>query len=405
MTEQKLHVLMISTDRNIFREGSDANMRMKAYATLVKELHIIVFAKRSLGFSEISLAPNARAYPTNSRSRFFYMSNAYALARRLFAPGAESGDLTFSQPGIDLVTAQDPFETGFAGYRISRLLGRPLEFQVHTDVFNPAFRRSSVLNFIRVFVARFLLRSKATIRVVSERLRDSILHNVKYGFNRAPRITVLPVFVDAEKFRITPASFGLHEKYPGFDLLVLAVARLEKEKNVLGALCIMEEVRRARPDLYVGLVVVGSGSQENMLKKYAKRAGIGDRVFFCGWQSDMVSYYKTADVLLVTSEYEGYPLMFVEAAASGCPVLTRDVGGARDTFSSRNAVICPDGDEGCLGRNIINLASNSALREAFLSSARGEANRITFRTKEEYLAAYKRMWEEAVRGDDFLPLI
>lgn len=397
---------MISTDRNIFRKGSDANVRMQAYASLTKELSIIVFAKRSLHLTETEIAPNARAYPTNSWSRFFYIRNACSLAKRLFVPETEHPDFT---PGnkisVDVVTAQDPFETGLAGYRISRLLRRPLQLQVHTDLFAPAFRKSSLLNFIRVGMAKFLLRRTANIRVVSERIKDSILHKLKFGLNKAPRITVLPVFVDTQKFITAEPSFDLHKQYPGFDLLALVVARLEKEKNVIEALRVMEEVRREKPDLYVGLVIVGSGSQEEFLRQYALSSGLGDRVFFSGWQSDMVSYYKTADVLLVTSEYEGYPLMFVEAAASGCPVLTFDVGGARDALSSRNAIICPEGDRYCLRRNITNLASEPALRESLLASARGEANRIKFQTKEEYLATYKRLWEETARGDDFLPMI
>lgn len=391
---------MISTDRNIFREGSDANTRMKEYAALTTELHIIVFAKKSLGLKEVEIAPNARVYPTNSWSRFLYISDAYFLAKRLFLPSMDR-----AIPEISLITTQDPFETGLSGLFIARMLRRPLHLQVHTDLFSPAFRRNSFLNALRVRMAKFLFRRRTDIRAVSWRIKSSIFNEMKFAVNRSPRVTVLPVFVDTEKFINTPPLFDLHTEYQGFDLLVLVVARLEKEKNVLLAIRLVEQVNKDKSNVSVGLVIVGSGSEESMLREYVKRAGMNDRVFFRGWQSDMVSYYKTADILLVTSLYEGYPLMFIEAMASGCPILTPDIGSASDTLFSWNSLICQEGDNECLFRNIKNLASDRVLRETLLTTARAGVRRMKFQSKEEYLAEYKKMWEQAAENDAFAPMI
>jgi glycosyltransferase involved in cell wall biosynthesis len=401
---------MISTDRSIFLAGSDANFRMREYATLAKKLHIIVFTRRKEKFQATQVAPNCMAYPTNSFSRWFYIINAYFLAKRLFLPvmnikADADTEVIQAIPEVSLITTQDPFEAGLAGFFIARMLRRPLHLQVHTDLFSPAFRRDSFLNTLRVRIARFLLRRRADIRVVSRRIKTSIFNEMKFAVNRSPRITVLPVFVDTEKFISTPPSFDLHKQYPGFDLLILVVARLEKEKNVLGALRLLEAVLDAKPDLYIGLVIVGSGSQEEFLREYAARAGIEGRVFFVGWQSDMVSYYKTADILLVTSEYEGYPRMFIEAAASGCPVLTPDIGSASDILFQWNSIICPENDYECLFRNIKNLASERVVRETLLVSARAGVKRMNFTTKEEYLAEYKRMWETVAESDAFGPIL
>lgn len=397
---RELHVLMISTDRNIFREGSDANTRMKEYAALTRELHIIVFAKKSLGLKEIEIAPNARAYPTNSWSRFLYITDAYFLVKRLFLPSMER-----AVPEVSLITAQDPFETGLSGLFIARMLRRPLHLQVHTDLFAPAFHKNSFLNALRVRMAKFLFRRRADIRVVSRRIKSSIFNKMKFAVNRSPRVTVLPVFVDTEKFINTPPSFDLHQEYPGFGLIVLVVARLEKEKNVLGAIRLVEKVNKDKSDVSVALVIVGSGSEESMLRNYVKRAGMDDRVFFHGWQGDTVSYYKTADILLVTSLYEGYPLMFIEAAASGCPILTPDIGSASDTLFQWNAIICKEGDDECLFRGLKTLASERTVRETFLASARAGVKRMKFQSKEEYLAEYKKMWETAAENDAFAPII
>ena len=57
-----MKVLMISSDRNIFVPGSAVSERMKEYRTLVEELHIIVFAKKSLGLKEKQLSSNIWVY-------------------------------------------------------------------------------------------------------------------------------------------------------------------------------------------------------------------------------------------------------------------------------------------------------------------------------------------------------
>lgn len=392
---RNLHILMISADRNIFREGSEANARMKDYASLAEELHIIVFTRGKDKFQKTEIAKNCIVYPTASFSRWLYVSDAYFLAKRLFSPEE-------SDQNISLITAQDPFETGLAGFLIARMLRRPLHLEVHTDLFAPAFSKSAFLN---VLIAKFLFHRHADIRVVSERVKTSIFREMNFTVNGSPRITVLPDFVDTEKFINTPPSFNLREEYPGFDLLVLAVTRLEKEKNVMRAIHLMEDVGKDKPDLSIGFIIVGAGSEEAALQAYVKRSGIGDRVFFRGYQKDLVSHYKTADILLVTSEYEAYGEMFVEAAASGCPILTVDVGAASDILFSWNAIICPEKDNACLFRHLETLASERVVRETFLASARAGVKRMKFQTKEEYLAAYKRMWIDAAMNDAFAPII
>jgi glycosyltransferase involved in cell wall biosynthesis len=57
--------------------------------------------------------------------------------------------------------------------------------------------------------------------------------------------------------------------------------------------------------------------------------GVSNRVFFEG-SKDPAPYYALADLVLVTSLYEGYGLVIVEALAVGKPVLSTDVGVARD---------------------------------------------------------------------------
>ena len=96
-----MKVVMISTDRKAFEEGSEVRRRFELYGSLVEELHIIVFAKKKLGFEKEQITQNTFLYPTNSSNVLRYMSDAQKIGKAI--------------KDVDLVTTQDPFETGIVG--------------------------------------------------------------------------------------------------------------------------------------------------------------------------------------------------------------------------------------------------------------------------------------------------
>ncbi|MCX6735911.1 MAG: glycosyltransferase [Candidatus Parcubacteria bacterium] len=399
---KKLRILSISTDRDIFREGSEAEGRMKDLGSIVEELHIIVFTKGFKFLKKRQVSSNVWAYPTNSLSRWFYIFGAYALAKKLFLLPRE--DLSPFLSNIDLITTQDPFECGLAGYFISKKLHAPLHFQIHTDFLNENFRTQSLLNRIRVIIAKFLLRGRANIRVVSERIKFSILEKMFYGKQLSPRIITLPVFVDVTRFKETPETRFLSEKYPGHSLLILVVSRLEKEKNVGLAIRLVAETRKRSSDSRIGMVIAGSGSEEKSLRSLVKRLKLKDHVFFEGKVNNLAPYYKSADLLFVTSLYEGYGRMFLEAFASGCPVITHDVGAAKDILGNTNGIVCDEADELCLIHNLSVLSKEPASLDQLKHSARASAEHFTPKTKEQYLSEYRDMLEKASARDEFFPV-
>ncbi|MEK7613187.1 MAG: glycosyltransferase, partial [Patescibacteria group bacterium] len=85
--------------------------------------------------------------------------------------------------------------------------------------------------------------------------------------------------------------------------------------------------------------VLGRGSELNSLQSLAQELGIEANVVFEPYQ-DPFPFYKAADLLLLTSQYEGYGMVIVEALLSGCPVVSLDVGIAGEA----GALIAPSGE-------------------------------------------------------------
>src|SRR3989344_5477046 len=180
-----MRVLQIGADRSrrgILFLGTPGAKRQEAYAQAFGELYVVGFSRRSDGATHYEFE-GLRVFPTNSISRPFYILDALRIAREL--------------PKPDVVSAQDPFETGLVAWLLARHCKVPLHVQVHTDFLAPEYARHSFVNHVRVLLARFILARADGIRVVSERIKVS-LRAAGYPL---PTISVLPIFVDTAQFR------------------------------------------------------------------------------------------------------------------------------------------------------------------------------------------------------------
>ena len=357
-----MRVLVLSTDWNAFNETSAVTKRLRMQARTVERMDVIV-PHGPLELVQISGNASVRGF---GMGRIFGSIRTIAAGWRLQRP--------------DVVSAQDPFLTGLIAWIIAGMRGSNLHLQVHTDLFDPYFGGLSLGNRLKVLLARFLLSRADSIRVVSKRIADSLaVRGIK-----AP-VTVLPVFVDLENLK-KAEPLDRRARYPHFKKIVLVVARLEKEKNVAASIRAFKEI--AEVDAGAGLVVIGSGSQRVPLENLVKELGIVEKVVFEGAQ-DPFPFYKVADLFLLTSSYEGFGMVLVEALAAGCPVVSYDVGLAREA----GAVIARPEDlarvaiavlsEGKRGKLTINLPNEAEYRELWFADISLSASGVEARTADK----------------------
>lgn len=305
-------LLMIGTDRLIFQEGSAVRARQIEYAKNYNEVHIIVFSDTD--FTEQVIAPNCWVYPTRSAFKLMRPFNASRLAHFIA-----------KKRNITEVTCQDASLTALTGISLKKQFGLPFEIQVHEDLGSPYYG-SSVSRKIRKMLALSHLKQADSIRVVSNRIKEYL---ISIGID-PNKITVRPIAVDTEWIKRAPVTIDLHQKYPQFEKIVLMASRLEPEKNIDLAIKAFKEVVEKIPK--AGLVIVGKGLQQGKLEALAKSLNLNNSIVFEPWanKETLASYYKTADIYLNTSMFEGYGMTFVEARAAGCKIVSTDVGVARE---------------------------------------------------------------------------
>lgn len=399
-----MKVLMISTDRNIFKENSASRKRMVEYGKLVRELYIIIFSLKKNNFENSKISENVFVYPTKSFSRFCYIFNAYKISKKILT--GNSKDL--------LITCQDPFETGIAGFLIKRKFKAPLQIQIHTDFLSSYFVSESILNKLRLVIAKFLIPKVDGIRVVSERIKNSLINLLlhKKFLNKVrdannclcggkfkisdDKIFVLPIFVDAEKIKNTKVAADLRKKYPQFDFIILTASRLTHEKNISLILKAMKMIIKKHSN--VGLVIAGVGPLKEKLEKEAENLNIEKNIIFEGNVEfeTLISYYKTAGIFAITSNYEGYSMSAVEAVVCGLPVVMTDVGVAGEVLKDKeNALIVPVGNAEFFENAIISLIENSALYGKIKENAKKVSELLL--SKEEYFKKYYELWDNLLK--------
>lgn len=123
---------------------------------------------------------------------------------------------------------------------------------------------------------------------------------------------------------------------------LLCIGRLEKLKGFHHAIEAFSGIVKKYP--YLRLKIVGKGSQEENLKKVAKKYSVTDKVDFEGFHKEIIPFYLHARVTILPSLYEGYPNVLIESIAMNTPVI------AFDCPSGPNEII-KDGINGYLVKN------------------------------------------------------
>lgn len=159
-------------------------------------------------------------------------------------------------------------------------------------------------------------------------------------------------------------SIGISEK----DKVILFLGRLGEEKSIDKLLDVMPDVFKKITNSK--FVIVGGGPVRDDLEKKALKLGIKDRVIFTGsvpW-SDVPLYYTLGDVFVNASSTETQGLTFIEAMASGIPVVARYAPNIAEFIHSGESGILVKNDKD-FSKAIISILTNNSLKEKIVTNA------------------------------------
>jgi L-malate glycosyltransferase len=193
------------------------------------------------------------------------------------------------------------------------------------------------------------------------------------------QVVVVPGGFDAELFSPTVAA-------PVYDLILVGRTSPVKRIDVL------IEVLKKLEDIDIRAVVVGDGPSCAELRSLAEERGVGDRIDFVGWQSDVHSWLRKSRIFVLTSQSEGLSQAMVQAMLCGLPVVVTDVGDLKDLVSdgSNGFLVTPGRVDECAGK-ISLLCGDDRLRQTLGAQARSDALRLS-------MANVSAQWDRILSG-------
>ncbi len=231
---------------------------------------------------------------------------------------------------LDIIHTHTEFSLGIFGRIMAKELKLPIVHTYHTiyEDYTHYLTRFKALDkrakaFARTY-SKVCCNTVEQVIVPTEKTKDLLM-----AYSVHKDISVVPTGIDLSKFDQANYSVqeihSLKEKYNigEKDRVMIYIGRVSQEKNI-------EEIIRAMPDYMrkratVKFVIVGSGPALEKLENLVKHMGMEDRFVFTGSQPwDTIGlYYQLGDVFVSASQSETQGLTYIEALASGLPLVAK----------------------------------------------------------------------------------
>ena len=188
----------------------------------------------------------------------------------------------------------------------------------------------------------------------------------------AKKISIIYNGVDTSHFAVPNDARNTIRQSLAFsenDLVLIMVARFHAGKGhrvLFDAMCQLLDIHPT-----VKLVCVGEGEGEPKLRALCKELGLAARVRLVGYQDNVPEWLAAADINVLPTFYEGFPLTVLEAMASGLPTVASDVGGIPEAVENGvSGLLVPPGDSHKLAEALSMLLREPARRMQMGHAAR-----------------------------------
>ncbi len=295
------------------------------------------------------------------------------------------------QQKFDLVHAhasKPGFLARFAAYGS----GTPVVFSPHCFAFHAGTGRAKarILAVLEAFAARFLTARIMTVASGEEELAR------QFGVGFPGLFTTVHSGLEAQAYRRPAqvdrlkASLGIPPQAP----LVGTVGRLSEQKSPLDFVRMAAQIHATRPEVH--FIWIGTGPLEAEVRTLVVSLGLEGVFHLPGQRSDIPELLQTLDCFALTSLWEGFPLVVLEAMAAGVAVVATDILGTREAIQSgESGLLVPPADAEAMAKAVLSILEHPQQAEGFRKAA---TRRIeTEFTRERMLQGVTGLYQDIIK--------
>jgi glycosyltransferase involved in cell wall biosynthesis len=226
-----------------------------------------------------------------------------------------------------------------------------------------------------------LARSRPSARALAVLAADAFIAR-RVAVTVAPSMTMAAFLrqrlrVPAARLRVIPNGVALpRPRSPdGPARTFISVGTFARAKSVGTLVDAFADVARSRPHLR--LLLVGDGGERIACERQAAALGVGDRVEFAGYRSDVPAQLARAEAFVLPSINENLPLALIEAMGAGLACVATRVGAVPELLSHGTGLLVPPADVGSLAAAMAALADDPGLAPTLGRAAAAAALRFS----------------------------
>ena len=250
----------------------------------------------------------------------------------------------FFEKGVRIVHAHNLAPLVFSGVSARLVMPRPkVVYSEHNQIYSASETHASRFKHYVTLADQVI--------AVSEDLERTLARRVGLTKN----VSVVHNGIDGKRFTRSEEAVTRIRRELGVapdEFLVGTAVVLSKQKGITHLLGAASRVLAA--DAKVKFAIAGDGPLRAELEERAKSLGLGDRVKFLGYRSDVPDFVSALDTYVLPSLWEGLPLALLEGLAIGVPLVATTVGGNPEVIvPGENGYLVPPKDEGALAEALL----------------------------------------------------
>ena len=208
-------------------------------------------------------------------------------------------------------------------------------------------------------MVKILYRSADRIVAICEKIKENLIEDFHIP---ADKISVIRNPLDMARIEELGSIRPRHPFFDGLTHVVMAAGRMVPQK---GFDILLKAFSQVVSEVEARMIIMGEGPDMETLKQTAQDLGIAGEVSFTGFQENPYQFMSHADVYVLSSRYEGMPMVVLESMACGLPVIATDCrSGIREMLNDGECgMLVPAEDPERLAGAIVRLIKDRPARE------------------------------------------